>query len=146
MSLQAPSANPPKAQGERQRRVRWHRHRARDVSAVAAAGAGRGVILIGRLVATVTGLVVLLIVLAIVLRDAGANPHNTIVKGVHKGAHFFAGPFDGLFTFRGHPKKELSIDWGVGALIYLIAGAIIAGWLQSAGITSLFAGRRAARV
>jgi hypothetical protein len=66
-----------------------------------------------------------------------ANAHNTIVKGIHDGANFFAGAFTGLITFKGHAKREITVDWGIAALVYLIAGAIIARWISRLGHTGL---------
>ena len=41
--------------------------------------------------------------------------------GVHEGANFFAGAFTGLITFNGHPKRAITVDWGVALVVYLIA-------------------------
>jgi hypothetical protein len=71
-------------------------------------------------------LIALLIGLAIVLRDVDANPANTIVKGIHEGANFFAGAFTGLIGFKGHPKQAITVDWGIALIVYLIVGALIA--------------------
>ena len=57
-----------------------------------------------------------------------ANTSNTIVKGIHEGANFFAGAFTGLITFSGHPKRELAVNWGIALVVYLLAGALIS-WL-----------------
>lgn len=92
---------------------------------------------IGRLVLTVATLIALLIGLAIVLRDVDANSHNTIVKGIHDGANFFAGAFTGLITFKGHAKRELTVDWGIALLVYLIVGALIARSIQRIGYRGL---------
>jgi len=73
-----------------------------------------------------TTLIVLLVGLAIVLRDVEANPHNTIVRGVHDGANFFAGSFSGLITFTHHPKREITVDWGIALIVYLLIGSMLA--------------------
>jgi hypothetical protein len=91
------------------------------------------VILIARLVLTVAILIALLIALAIVLRDVDANASNTIVKGIHEGANFFAGAFTGLITFNGHPKRAITVDWGIALVVYLIVGALIANVIRNIG-------------
>jgi hypothetical protein len=85
------------------------------------------VILLARLVMAAAALIALLIALAIVLRDVDANAGNSVVKGIHEGANFFAGAFTNLIGFKGnHPKREISVDWGIAAVVYLIVGAILA--------------------
>jgi hypothetical protein len=107
--------------------------RARNASAATAGALGSGVIGIARLVLVTAGLIALLIGLAIVLRDVDANARNTIVKGLHEGANFFAGAFTGLITFNGHPKREITVDWGIALGAYLIVGACIAGAISRVG-------------
>jgi hypothetical protein len=107
--------------------------RTRDAGAAAVGTLGSGVILLARLVMTVAALIALLIGLAIVLRDVDANAHNTIVKGIHEGANFFAGSFTGLITFSGHVKRELTVDWGIALIVYLLVGAFIAGLIARVG-------------
>jgi hypothetical protein len=102
---------------------------------------GSGVVVVARLIMTVA---VLLIGLAIVLRDIGANPANTIIKGLHECAAFFAGAFTGLISFHGHPKRAITFDWGIAAIVYLIAGAVISGYVRR--ITHSGCGRIAATV
>jgi hypothetical protein len=121
------------------RRQFW---RPREAGAAAAVTAGRGALAIARLVLVTASLIALLIALAVVLRDVDANPRNTIVKGVHDGANFFAGAFTGLITFKGHPKRELTVDWGIAALVYLIVGAVLASWIARIGRRGLSYDRR----
>ena len=71
-----------------------------------------------------------------------ANPQNTIVKGIHDGANFFAGAFTGLITFNGHAKREITVDWGIAAAVYLIVGAVIARWIARIGYGGLRYDRR----
>jgi hypothetical protein len=108
-----------------------------------AAGAAGGVLLaLGRIVGSAVSLIVLLIVLAIVLRDVGANTHNDVVRAVHDSANVFAGPFTGMFTWSGHAKREITVNWGIAAVLYLVAGALLANWLTSLGISGIAASRR----
>ncbi len=89
--------------------------------------------MLARLVMLVAALIALLIGLAIVLRDVDANQGNTIVKGIHEGANFFAGAFTGLITFTGHPKRAITVNWGIALLVFLLVGAVIAETLAHAG-------------
>ena len=114
----------------RRRSVAW---RTRDAGAAAVGTLGTGVLLIARLVLTVATLIALLIGLAIVLRDVDANGRNTIVKGLHDGANFFAGAFTGLIRFNGHPKRAITVDWGIALVVYLIVGALIANVIRGIG-------------
>jgi hypothetical protein len=107
--------------------------RTRDAGAAAAGALGSGVILLARLVMTAAMLIALLIALAIVLRDVDANQSNTIVKGIHEGANFFAGAFTGLITFSGHPKRAITVDWGIALMVYLLVGALIASMIARIG-------------
>ena len=86
---------------------------------------------------TAAALIALLIALAVVLRDVDANEKNTIVKGIHDGANFFAGAFTGLITFKGHPKREITVDWGIALLVYLIIGAFLARSIARVGRSGL---------
>jgi hypothetical protein len=126
---------PPRAgavsQGAPARRgIAW---RTRDAGAAAVGAAGAGVMLIARLVMTVATLIALLIGLAIVLRDVDANARNSIVKGIHEGANFFAGSFTGLLTFTGHPKRAITVDWGIALIVYLLLGAVLSSLIARIG-------------
>jgi hypothetical protein len=107
--------------------------RTRDAGAAAVGTLGSGVLLLARLVMTVAALIALLIGLAIVLRDVDATRTNTIVKGIHEGANFFAGSFTGLISFNGHPKRAITMDWGIALIVYLIVGAAIASMIARVG-------------
>jgi hypothetical protein len=96
-----------------------------------------GAIGLARLVMVGAVLIAVLIGFAILLRDVDANPHNTIVKGIHDAANVFAGAFTGLVTFHGHPKRAVSVDWGTALIAYLVAGAIVAGLIRHAGRSGL---------
>jgi hypothetical protein len=116
--------------------------RTRAAGAAAVGALGSGVLIVARLVMTVAAVIALLIGLAIVLRDVGANATNTIVKDVHDGANFFAGSFTGLISFRGHPGREITVDWGIALVVYLIVGALIAGMIARVGRGGLRFGQR----
>jgi hypothetical protein len=114
----------------RRRGLAW---RTRDAGAGAVGTAGAGVLLIARLVMVVASLIALLIALTIVLRDVDANGANTIVKGIHEGANFFAGSFTGLITFTGHAKRAITVNWGIALVVYLVVGAIVSSVIASVG-------------
>jgi hypothetical protein len=118
-------------QGPSSRRsVIW---RTRDAGATAVGTAGAGVLRLARLVMAVAILIALLIALAIVLFDVGANGSNAIVKGIHEGANFFAGAFTGLIRFGGHPKRAITVDWGIALVAYLIVGGAVSGLIANVG-------------
>ncbi|MGH2832072.1 MAG: hypothetical protein ACRDK2_04795 [Solirubrobacteraceae bacterium] len=98
---------------------------------------GSGVVALARLIMTIAVLIFVLIALAIILRDVGANSANTIVKGLHEGANFFAGAFTGLIAFSGHPKRAITVDWGIAAIVYLIVGVIVSGYVKRIGVGGL---------
>jgi hypothetical protein len=128
----APSERSAQSDVAERKRV-GRRGRARDLGASTVGAVGSGVMLLARAVMTLATLIAILIVLAIVLVDVGANGHNTIVKGIHEGANFFAGAFTGLITFNGHPKRAITIDWGIALVVYLILGAVIASAIARVG-------------
>lgn len=116
-----------------QREPRRRAFRTRNAGAAAVGTAGAGVLLLARLVMAAASVIALLIALAIVLRDVDANSANTIVKGIHEGANFFAGAFTGLIRFSGHPKRAITINWGIALLVYLIVGAIVSNMIAGVG-------------
>jgi len=117
----------------RERRPR-RGYRARNAGAATVGAVGAGVVMLARLVLTAAVLIAVLIGLAIILRDVDANASNSIVKGIHEGANFFAGGFNGLIKSAGHAKRELSINWGIALLVFLIGGALIARAISRIGL------------
>lgn len=124
------------------RRPRGAAGRTREAGAATAGAVGSGVLLLARLVMLAAALIALLIGAAIVLTLVDANASNTIVKGIHEGANFFAGAFTGLITFSGHPKRELTVDWGIALVVYLLVGALLARLIASVGYSGLRFERR----
>jgi len=98
--------------------------------AVGARAAGGFFLVLARLIRAAAGVVFLLIVLAIILFDLKANPGNGIVKAIHDAANVLTTPFHGLFSIHG-ARKELTINWGIAAVVYLIAGTIVAAIIAS---------------
>ena len=126
----------PATRGEAARPIGRRRRlgrRGREAGAAAVGTVATGVLLVARLVLGPASLIALLIALAIVLRDVDANSANTIVKGVHEGANFFAGAFTGLIRFSGHPKRAITVDWGIALLVYLIVGAVLSRAIAGIG-------------
>lgn len=97
----------------------------RRAAAVTATAFAVALLRVARLIRLLGALVFALIALAILLRDVKANPSNGIVKGIHDAAHWFTSPFAGMFHVHG-ARAELSLNWGVAAIIYLAAAVIIA--------------------
>lgn len=116
--------------------------RAHGAAGATAGAIGSGVLTLARLVMMVATLIAVLIALAIVLRDVDANASNSIVKGIHEGANFFAGSFTGLIRFAGHPKRAITVDWGIALLVYLLVGAFVSRLIASVGRGGLRFGQR----
>jgi VIT1/CCC1 family predicted Fe2+/Mn2+ transporter len=125
------------------RERRGRRGRAREAGAAGVGAAGSAVLGLARLVMLVAGLIALLIALAIVLVVVDANASNSIVKGIHEGANFFAGAFTNLITFSGHhPNRAIIVDWGIAVLVFLIVGAVISRLIASIGMRGVSFERR----
>jgi len=65
-----------------------------------------------------------------------------VVKGLHESANFSAGSFTGMIRSTGHPKRAISVNWGVAAVVYLIVGAILARLIFVAGRGGVHLGER----
>ncbi len=109
---------------QRPRRV-GSAQRGRNAGAAAVGAVGSGILLISRLILTVTLLIALLIVAAILLRDLLAGSGSG-VKAIHDAANFFAGWANGLYTDPPHFKREITVNWGIALLAYLIVGTVLA--------------------
>jgi hypothetical protein len=86
--------------------------------------------MLARLIRIAAVVVFALIVLAIILYDTKANPSNSIVKWIHDAGNTLTTPFHGLFTVHGL-RKQLTINWGIAAIVYLIAGWLLAAIVAS---------------
>ncbi len=100
--------------------------RGRAVAARGAWAVGSGMLAIARLVRLVAAVVFLILVAAIVLRVAGANPGNTIVHDIHGVGSTLAGPFKNVFSVK-NPKTSIAVNWGLAAVVYMLIGSLIAG-------------------
>ncbi len=92
-------------------------------------------LLLARLVRLVTGVVVTIIVAGILLVVLDANMSNTIVSNVNDAAKWLVGPFKDVFSL-SNPKTEVAVNWGLAAVVYAIAGGIIASLLARIGIAA----------
>lgn len=89
---------------------------------------GSVMLTIARIVRLIASVIAALIVLAIVLRLLGANGSNAIVRDIHDAGGWFSGPFKGIF--KPHSAKVgMAINWGIAAVVYLIVGGAIAGFI-----------------
>ena len=93
-------------------------------------GSGAVMDTLARVVRLIVAIIVLVIVAGIVLVLLKANPTNTIVSDVHDAARWFAGPFDGIFSFH-NARVALAVNWGLAAVVYLIVGGLIVRLLSS---------------
>jgi hypothetical protein len=91
--------------------------------------ARRGLWGVARIVSLITTVVVGLIVLGIVLVLLEANRDNAIVDWLVGAGQFLAEPFDDIFQPDGH-KARVAINWGLAAVLYAIAGSLLARVLR----------------
>ncbi|MGW0363278.1 hypothetical protein [Streptomyces sp. NPDC002990] len=82
----------------------------------------------GRAVALIADLAALIIVLWIVLYLLDANQGNGLVQFIHDVATWLAGWSHDLFTF-SREWIQVVVGYGLAAVVYLILGHLIAGWL-----------------
>lgn len=103
--------------------------RTRVAAARGAWAVGSLLLVLARAVRIVTGLAALIIVVAIVLRVASANPGNVIVRDIHDVANTLVGPFKNVFSLK-NPKASIAVNWGLAALVWLIVGGVIASLIS----------------
>jgi len=77
-----------------------------------------------RLVRVVTVAVVGVVVLGILIHLAGANTSHGLAGAVNDAARALAQPFRGTFSMHG-AKANVVVNWGLAAVVYAIAGALI---------------------
>jgi hypothetical protein len=88
--------------------------------------------LVARIVKLVTAAVVAFIVAGIVLHLLGANGGNVIVSFVYDVAGWLVTPFKGIFSLDG-ANARIAANWGLAAVVYAIAGGLIARLLAGVG-------------
>src|SRR3954468_17866624 len=101
-------------------------------------------LLLARIVRLVTSVVVAFIVVGIVLHLLDANSSNAIVSFVYDVAGWLVTPFKGVFSPDG-AHARIAANWGLAAVVYAIAGGIIARILARMAAVS-FSRRRGAAV
>ena len=85
---------------------------------------GAGSRMLARFVRLVLGCVVLVILAGILLALLKAHSGNGVVSEVHGWGRWLVGPFDGMFGFH-RARVALAVNWGLAAVVYLCAGALI---------------------
>ena len=101
-------------------------------------GAGSG--MLARLVRLVLGGVLLVILVGILLALLRANPGNGVVSQVHGWGRWLVGPFGGMFSLH-RARVALAVNWGIAAVAYLLAGALISSLIGRSGNRHAFASR-----
>jgi hypothetical protein len=89
----------------------------------------RGLWGIARIVSLITSVVVGLILVGIALVLLEANRDNGIVDALLGAAGWLAGPFEDVFSMDGR-KERIAVNYGLAALVYAIAGGLIARLLR----------------
>src|SRR3954468_17316832 len=92
-------------------------------------------LLLARIVRIVTAVVVGFIVVGIALHLLDANSGNALVGFVYDVADWLVTPVKGLFSPDGE-KRKIAVNWGIAAVVYGIAGGLIARLLASAGLAA----------
>jgi hypothetical protein len=82
-------------------------------------------------VMTIFAIVAAILVISILLVLVGANERNTLVDLVLDVGRFFAQPFDQLIPQDGR-RQNMVINWGIGAIAYLIVGSLLARLISRA--------------
>ncbi len=129
----------PEGRPVRTRRSRIRRDAMADEAAERERRAGSLAVItdgLARLVRLVASVIAAIIVAGILLVVFEANPANDIVNAVHDAAQALVGPFDDMFTL-DDAKAEVAVNWGIAALVYLIVGMLVAGfiaWIGEAGL------------
>src|SRR4051794_25013692 len=92
-------------------------------------------LLLARIVRIVTAVVVGFIVVGIALHLLDANSGNALVGFVYDVAGWLVAPFKGLFSPDGE-KLKIAVNWGIAAVVYGIAGGLIARLLAWAALAA----------
>jgi hypothetical protein len=103
--------------------------RREGVGASAGRATRRGLWTVARLVRLAVSVVVGLLVIGIVLVLLEANRDNAIVDWILGAGEFLAEPFDNVFDPDGN-KARVGANWGLAALVYAIAGALVVRLLR----------------
>ena len=96
---------------------------------------------LARMVKLAAALVVGVIVAGILCHVLGANASNGVVSAIYDVDRVLVSPFRGLFSFADH-KLEIAVNWGIAAVVYAVAAALIIRLLVAAGTAEGFGWRR----
>jgi hypothetical protein len=107
------------------RRVRWmKRIRGAGLAGPALGTARSGLRLVARLVTLVTGILAAIVVLTILFKTLEANRDNSLVSAAFDVSDKLVGPLDDVFRLKSR-KAEVAVNYGLAALVYLVAGQAI---------------------
>src|SRR4051794_31540909 len=98
-------------------------------------------LLLARIVKLAGTLVVGVIVIGILCHVLGANASNGIVSAVYDVDKVLVSPFRGLFSL-DNPKVEIAVNWGLAAVVYAIATALVVRVLLALAAHEGFGWRR----
>lgn len=90
-------------------------------------------LLLARIVKLVTAAVVTFIAVGIVLHVLDANSANALVGFVYDVAGWLVTPFKGIFSMQDL-EAQITVNWGLAALVYAIAGGLLSRVLATAGM------------
>lgn len=80
--------------------------------------------LLARMIKLAAALVVGVIVAGILCHVLGANASNGVVSTIYDIDRVLVSPFSGLFSLSDH-KLEIAVNWGIAAVVYAIAAALL---------------------
>jgi hypothetical protein len=89
-------------------------------------------VFLARIVRIVAAVVIGFIVVGIVLHLVGANGGNGIVSFVYDVAGWLTRPFHNVFSIHGD-KGRIAANWGLAAVVYAIAAALVTRLLLALG-------------
>jgi hypothetical protein len=99
---------------------------------LASSGSSRFFNFLATLVVIASGVAALFLILFIILVAFGANPHNDVVHFISYVARHLVWIFRDLFTPK-NVKLRVLVNYGIAAIVYLVAGQIIARLLRLIG-------------
>ena len=90
---------------------------------------------LAKVIRLIGALVALVIVVGIVLVVTDAKESNAIVNAWLDVARWLTEPFRGLFDLaKGKEDLQIAVNWGIAALVYFAAAAILAKLLTAASL------------
>ena len=90
---------------------------------------------LARIVRIATTVVVGFIVVGIAMHLLDAHASNAVVGFVYDVAGWFVAPFRGVFS-PGGAKANIAVNWGLAAVVYGVAGGLLARLLAGAGLAA----------